>query len=160
MGGGYLEMMSGNSSSLAIPGLVRARVQRSDAPQNPNHHLKRKLVRLAKGPFWSSFHFTVSYNGVITYEWGMQSNSRLDVNKCMDVSTKPTLSLAFNIWKHSIYPSKNMYRLCKNLGIESFFAESRIDAATAPEEPDPFLPVANLTIANSHFIMRRRRFEP
>jgi hypothetical protein len=30
-----------------------------------------------------------------------------------------------------------MYRLCKNLGIESFFAESRIDAAAAPEEPDP-----------------------
>jgi len=61
--------------------------QRSDAPQNPIVILSGKLLRLARGPFWSSFHFTLSYNGAITYKWGMQSNSLL--NECMDVSTIP-----------------------------------------------------------------------
>jgi hypothetical protein len=59
--------------------------QRSDAPQNPPIIVSGKLLRLASGPFWSSFHFTLSYNGAITYKWGMQSNSLL--NECMDVST-------------------------------------------------------------------------
>lgn len=57
--------------------------------------------------------------------------------------------------------------LCKDqpsiLGLESFrncFAEARIERLRRPRGPIPSAQVANLTVANSHFVVHRRWFEP
>lgn len=61
--------------------------------------------------------------GTITYEWGMQSNSRVDVNVMYGYIHQPTLISGFQTYGSNQirYPSKNIYRGSgKNLRIESF----------------------------------------